>query len=247
MIRQSTKFFVLSIILIITLNFKAAAQLSHQPSPGERAVLTKIITAITNILDQFGDKDWDKTSDFYNPDLYVEDDSSVPIDIDQDFNRIYLLNENSDRYLKFVKPLTDQVNERINKKIYDSVTEGLQKQIRRLSSIAVVVFINRQSLPFIPGYGHCDTVNVKDAAFACRVNSSLTASGIPGASYWLGFGNWDSGSWNKDQNEYRFHFSHPAHTPFVENAVIVITGAEDRISELLHSIDWSRIKMALTF
>jgi hypothetical protein len=39
---------------------------------------------------------------------------------------------------------------------------------------------------------------------------------------------------------------HPPNSPFIENIEIRIYGADDRIQELLHKIDWKQINAALT-
>ncbi len=48
------------------------------------------------------------------------------------------------------------------------------------------------------------------------------------------------------QNSDRFHFVHPPQTPFVENMVITISGAEDLIKALLDKTDWIKIANSLT-
>jgi hypothetical protein len=67
-----------------------------------------------------------------------------------------------------------------------------------------------------------------------------------GVAYVLFFSNGRTGKWDETNGVYRNAFVHPPNSPFIENLEIRIYGADDRIKELLHKIDWKQVNAALT-
>jgi hypothetical protein len=67
-----------------------------------------------------------------------------------------------------------------------------------------------------------------------------------GSAYVLVFGNWQTAKWDAGNKWYRFHFAHPQNTPYIENIVIQIFGADDRIKKLLKTIDWNMANEGMT-
>ena len=222
------------------------AQGDIKPSMEQSMVLNKAITVIQKVLDQFDSKEWDRTTDFFDGNVSIDEDSQVPLRIREDFNRIYQVNDESDRFRNVLKPLMEKLAERTRKKIYDSITSAMTLQVRDLSYIAVDVDINREFVPFYPGDTQCIPLNIKGAKLSCKVPFGVAGPDMKGSSCWIVFGNWDAAIWNMETHQYRFPFAHPAHTPFIENMVVMISGADDRILEMLKSINWEQMNAGLT-
>ena len=67
-----------------------------------------------------------------------------------------------------------------------------------------------------------------------------------GVAYVLFFSNGRTGRWDETNSVYRNVFIHKPGTPYIENLEIRIYGAEDRIKQLLRTIDWKQVNAALT-
>jgi hypothetical protein len=67
-----------------------------------------------------------------------------------------------------------------------------------------------------------------------------------GVAYVLFFSNGRKGRWEEVNDVYRNFFIHKPGTPFIENIEVRIFGSEDRIKELLRTVDWNQVNAALT-
>ena len=214
---------------------RAAAQL-HEPTSAEHRVLDPAIAAITRLLDQFGDDDWQKSNDLFGGDVLVSNDPDVPLDIDQNFERTYSVRQGSHRWQTVMEPLVRQLQQLTQGGDY-AAQRRVGGKIRSLSGVTVDVYINRADFGVdttVPGLTH---VTVKGASLALR---SPPDSGFEtqGPTYAIGFGAW--------RGDGPFHFVHGPRTPWIENIVVIVKGADDRIQELLTRIDWAALNGVLT-
>ena len=218
------------------------AQSVVEPDAAQKKVLDNAIPKIIQVLDQFNGSDWELASDFYNGTPLVGLSSSVPLDIDQNFERVYKAKENSGRSNKLLKPLFDRINELMKKQPipYDSVT-ALGDQVKALSGVTVYVYINRPSLDISPN-PRAD-LKIPGVAIAQKAPGEYFQSDKR-YSYWLCFGNWQTAK--AGDGRISFKFTHPKHTPYIENIVVIFFGADDRVEELLKKVDWSVLNAALT-
>ncbi len=232
------KIFACTLIILLSATLRLSAQL-RDPNPEEKKVLDKAASFIVAALDQFNSNDWEKTNDYYTGELLVNEKPYVPIDINCNFEREYQVRLNSDRYNNKLKMLVDKINEATASQDYPTALQ-VGKQYRALSQLSVYAYINysraevtesgvtRLDVPGVPyayhtGHGHYGNFTT---------------------SYWLLFGNWAAA--RHDQDGLGFHFTHQRQTPYIENVVIIIQGADDRIAELLKTVDWSQMQHALT-
>jgi len=209
----------------------------RDPSPEEKKALDKVVPVIEDILDHFNSNDWDKAQDYYNNDIAVNPNPDVPLDINCNFEREYKVKMNSDRYNSLIKPLVDKIMDASQKGDYQT-TLSLGKQNELLSRFTVDVYINRKIAEVTGKRSKKITVNGVPYAYHLDEDSNTPAR------YCLLFGNWATAR----PNEYGlgFHFIHPHKTPFIENVAFIIQGADDRVQQLLKTINWSEVQNALT-
>ena len=258
------KFLLCAAITIVLLN-NLFAQSVKEPSPAEKKLLHKSIVIIQSVLDQFGNNDWTLDQDWYNIDPLVPTDykDNGPIGIDQNFERDYVVNQNSKRFNEIIKPLyeksqalEDKVVAKIKKyennpspqaeKEYekkDPLTDSLDalnNKLEELNELHVYAYINNLYIKGKPVKG----LSIPGAAMVTKLNGGHFAPDFF-KSYYIAFGNWKDAEWSTDEKAYYYKFKDTA-KPSIQNLVIIMTGAQDRMKELMHKIDWSVLNKALT-
>jgi len=207
----------------------------HEPTAAEHRVLDPAIATINQLLDRFGDDDWEKTNDLFGGEVLVSDDPDVPLDIDQNFERTYSVRHDSHRWHALIEPLMQQLQQLLGGQDYEA-QRRIGGKIRSLSDVTVDVYVNRADFAVdttVPGTAR---VTVPGASLAYRAPpDSGFESQEP--TYTIGFGNWRA---------QRFGFVHRPRTPYIENVVVALKGADDRIHELLTHIDWKVLNGELT-
>ena len=222
--------------------FKSNAQSVRIPNEAESAAVNRVAAAITGAFNNFDGDDWEKMQDYFSvPSVTIH--PSVPIDIDQNFERDYQLKEKSPTFNKLIMPLIDKMNNYMNQKKYDSV-QALGKKISAMSKFTAYAYVNRQSVNIHPGDKNLTPVDLTGCDYACKANEDQYSNETK--TYWILFGNWKNAQWNEDNQWLRFHFTHPANSPYIENVVVLIIGDNDYIKQVIQKTDWIKIKNALT-
>jgi hypothetical protein len=252
-------FFIISFIFIYST--LRCAQSVRKPNAAEKKVFDKAIPIIQSVLDKFGNNDWTLDQDWYNGDPLVptDYDDKGPIGIDQNFERDYVVNQNSKRFNKIIKPLYDKAqvlsdkvvakmkeyeknppknNEMVKDPLSDSL-DALNNKLQELNELHVYAYINRAN---ISGRPYTD-MKVKGCAMVTKTNEGYMANDYF-KSYYIAFGDWKSAKWNADDDLYDFKFK-DTKTPSIQNIVIIMTGARDRMKELMNKIDWSVLNKAI--
>lgn len=114
---------------------------------------------------------------------------------------------------------------------------------KKLNRVTVQARINVLNLPVTPHPGHGRELHVPGAAFAFHVKNYKYDSGT---SVVLLFGNWKAARWNVSEGAYHYHFIHKTHAPVIENIVVQLDGSEDRVEQLLKTVDWKKVNEGLT-
>jgi hypothetical protein len=140
-----------------------------------------------------------------------------------------------------IKPLQEKIEDAMQKGD-NELALSVGKQFRALSEITVYAYVNRYDLNFNPHSGKVVPMQVKGVPYSYKVSQDQYGNKANG--YWLLFGNWATAKAGEDIQYY--HFIHPKKTPYVENVAVLVFGADDRIKELLSSVDWAAIQKALT-
>jgi hypothetical protein len=209
------------------------------PTTAEKQVLEKYEGVINKILDQFQSDDWDE-----NVDHAVSEDASVapnrgrPLDVDEMFQRTYRVRNGSDRWNRVVGPQMAKLQEEPDMARKMAIGQALQA----LNAVEVEVHFNSAVSIDAPPPGSKTYIQVPGTAMAYHATTNPFNHG---SAYVLLFGNWQGAKWDADNTAYPFHFAHPQNTPFIENVVIQIYGADDRIQELLKKIDWNVVNTGL--
>lgn|SRR6185437_8640128 len=231
----------LAIALVLLLSAPGLKAQLRDATPAEQHVLDKAVAVITRTLDQFNSNDWDKTQDYYSGEIAVNPRPAVPLDIDNNFERQYMVRVNSDRYDRLIKPIVEKISDAMQQN-NTALVLSLGKQNKALVSLRVDVYINRQNLDFNLHGKDVFPLHITGTAYGYKVKGG--ENGNEGNSYWLLFGNWAAARPN--QYGMGFSFVYPKKTPYIENIAMVIQGADDRINELLNNVDWQAMNNALT-
>jgi hypothetical protein len=218
----------------------ASAAPLRKPNAAEQQVLQKYRDAINKLLDQFQSDDWDENVDFaVDDDVNVHPDSGRPLDVDELMQRTYRVRYQSERFNKLILPVLTKVQEEP-----DPFKKGeIAKPVQELNSLQVEVHFNIENLGINPAPGSNHDLHIPGAAMAYKISDNALSHG---SAYVLAFGNWQPLKWDADHGWYHFRFAHPQNTPYIENIEIRIFGADDRIQELFHTIDWNQVNAALT-
>jgi hypothetical protein len=210
------------------------------PTPAEQQTLQKYEAVINKILDQFQGDDWDENVDYsVGDDVSVGANPGCPLDVDQMFQRTYHVRNGSERWNRVVMPQMEKLQSEsdMSKKM------AIGKALQALTSVEVEVHFNSAVSIDAPPPGSKGYFQVPGAAMAYHATTNPFNHG---SAYVLLFGNWQGLKWDADNSAYHFHYAHPQNTPFIENVVIQIYGADDRIQELLNKIDWNSVNAGIT-
>ena len=229
------------LLLLLFISTKILNAQVANATAAEKKVLDKAIPLIIQTLDQFNNGDWELTQDFYGGDILVNQKPDVPLDINQNFEREYRVKYNSYRYNTLLKPTQDKIKEALDKGDMNQV-QKLSGENRKYMSFTVDVYINRKIAAITPGETGTILTQVKGTDLCYHTNKDQYENETN--TYFLLFGNWK----NAKNGQYGLHYTfvHPTKTPYIENIVIILKGADDYIQHLLKTVDWSPLQNALT-
>src|SRR6185437_13485623 len=218
----------------------AVAEL-RSPTAAEKAALDKYLAAVNPVLDQFQGDDWDENVDYSldNP-MVNTNDPGVPLDIDELTQRTYTVRNGSQRFNEKIAPSMQQLLDPAGNM---SAKQKIGQQVQSLMRVQVQMHFNRANLAFEPTPSNNHDLHIPGAAFAYKIEDSAFGHGT---AYILAFGDWNNSKCDAALGCYHFHFAHPQNTPYIENIEVRIYGADDRIQQLLHSINWNALNNGLT-
>jgi hypothetical protein len=234
-----TRLHLAAVCFLIAAVAVAVAEL-RSPTAAEKAALDKYLAALNPVLDQFQGDDWDENVEYSLDDPQVNtNDPGVPLDINERTQRTYTVRNGSQRFNEKIAPSMQQLmsSSDMNAKV------KIGQQVQSLMRVQVQVHFNRANLGFEPAPANNHDLHIPGAAFAYKIDDSAFGHGT---AYILAFGNWNNSKWDAEHGWYHFHFAHPQNTPYIENIEVRIYGADDRIQQLLHSIDWNALNNGLT-
>lgn len=225
------------------------------PTPQERKVLDHYSNVIEKVLAQFRDDDWEENVDHSLASVEVNPNSDHSLDLNAIVQRTYDVRGSSDRYKEQILPLVKQM---VQSQDLDDKT-ALNQQIQDLMHVQVQVRLNQPHIAVVPvpestspdaqnsnatnSESQNNDLQIPGTAFAYKINNTGYASGT---AFVLFFGDRKALTWNPQHNWFDYKFAHPAGAAFIENVEFQIYGADDRIQQLLHAIDWQEVNSALT-
>ena len=227
--------------ILLALLAPAHAEL-RPPTAAEKAALDKYRAVINQILDQCRSDDWDEQVDYeVGDDVNVAPNTGRPLDVNEMFQRSYNVRPGSPRYASKILPTFQKLQETQD----ISEKQRLGKELQKFMHLRVEVHFNVTNVGDInPPPGQNADLKISGTAFAYKTKNNVT-NPDSGAAI-LAFGNWGPLKWDAEHGWFHFHFVHPVNSPYIENVVINVYGAPDRIDELLHSIDWTKVNDAMT-
>ena len=208
-------------------------------TPDDEKVVAKYTTVMNKVLDQFRSPDWDETIDATIAHPMANSMDDRPLDIDEDLIRTYTVRRDSKRYQTLIAPRLQKVAQ-----LKDASQRDLERaQAEDLMHLQVQVHFNMLVVPMITAPNPKKDPKIPGATFVHQDRDNPFSHGV---AYVLFFSNGKTGKWDETNAVYRSVFVHKPNTPYIENLEIRIYGAEDRIKQLLRTIDWKQVNSALT-
>ncbi len=225
--------FLAFLVLVSTgcLLLSVAALDFRPPTPEEQKVLTRCSRTIDKILAQFQDDDWEENVDHSIANAEVNPNSDQPLTIDSIVQRTYDVRGSSERYKEMVLPLVKQM---VQSTDLDEKKE-LNQQIQDLMHVQVQVRLNRARIPVVPTPQENQDLQIEGAALAYKIRNDAYSSG---SAYVLLFGDRKALEWDPEHNAFHYKFAHTGGAPVIVNVEFRVYGADDRIQQLLHTLDW---------
>ena len=209
------------------------------PTPRERKVLERYSRVIDKILAQFEDDTWQENVDQSMDNVEVDPNSEFPLHVNAFVQRTYLMRHTSPRYNKMVLPLVKQM-------VLTSDLEQkreLNQKVLDLTRVQVQVRLNQPHIAVIPKPEENHNLYIPGTALAYKISNSRF---FTGSGYVLLFGDPKALTWNSYHNWFDYKFMYGGNAASLENVEFLITGAEDRIQQLLQTVDWKQVNSALT-
>src|SRR5215831_1621043 len=233
----------------------AAAQSRRDPTPAEAQVLARFTGAIVSTVQPFADGNWQVRGGTLSEDAGQQSiamHAKVPLDDCVGGDRTWGVRENSPLFNTRILPLYERI-----KTLADTMTAKygagqdasaerqemarLNQQVKSSNEVTMDVCGNSPGIAaaaLAPGQP-----SLLPSVAAHKVAPEVCGGGV-GGCYVLAYGDWKSARLNASRDRYDFHFAHPAGSPYLENIVIQLKGADDRIQEMLKA-DWARVGAAL--
>jgi len=211
----------------------------RKPTPAEEKAVAKYNQVMNKVLDQFRSPDWDEHIDaaIEHPQINIMDDR--PFDIDEVLRRTYELRHTSKRYQTIIAPGLQKLSQ-----IKDATQKDLQRaKLEDMQHLQVQAHFNQWVVPLITPPDPRHDPKIPGATFVHQDRDNPFNHGV---AYVLFFSSGKPGKWDDTNSVYRNVFVHKPNTPYIENVEIRIYGAEDRIKELLRTINWKQVNLALT-
>lgn len=248
--RTAPRAAVAAVVLAGTVVATVHGQSAHALTPAERVVVGKFVGVLEPLLDRFGNENWKKTSDFYT-DLDHTTASihpSVPIDLHENFERTYKVPEDSPRFQTLMMPLVERLQKLDVMDAANAPTfKRLSDRFHALQEVTVHVQANRWGLQADWAQVGTPSLPIAGPAIAHDVTGNDCGDDRE-KCYVMAFGNWGNAIRHGTGKgaSLQFKFANPPDTPHIENAVIYVRGADDRIQELFKTLDWTKINDGLS-
>jgi hypothetical protein len=227
-------------------NIFTHAQSSRQPTDAEKKAINKAVHIITPMIDSFENDEWKKEAggaddeDNYSIQTHPDVAMSVAPFNEWDFT----VRQGSPIWNTSIQPYlnkTEQTNFSDPQAVATLQKEGAK--VKALQHIYVEIHVNDKSIPGRPN----NSIPTAGVTYAYKQTpGAFTGTDHNLPSYVLVFGNWKNAVFNNSFNASQFHFAHAFGTPYIENIVIIMSGNEARIKELITTLNWNEINNALT-
>lgn len=231
------------------------AQSNGSPKPLEKQAIDKAVRTITPLIEGFGNENWQKSSGGADSpgDYSVQKKPDVPIGTAPFNDWHFTVKQGSALSDTTITPLLTALQHQpaalTDKKAMDAC-DSINKRLENTRDIFVEVHLNEKSLPVKSVRKDRGRLNIPGCYFAYKQPSGklIGTDRNLQTTYVPAFGNWDNTNLRHYSNieAYEFHFIHPSSSPYIENIVIILSGNEDCIKQLISSVRWADVHKALT-
>lgn len=239
------------------------AQSDRDPTSQEKIAIDKVVNAVVPVINQFADNNWQMASggpdapEDYSVQKVPHPNNEVPIGVAPFNDWQFSVKQGSSLWNSLIKPYLDKLqnppSDILNDKKAMDEYNSMDIEYKNIKDIYVEVWVNDLNLPVKPVKNGKNDLKIPGCYFAYKQSSDPNK--LEGTdrelenSYVLAFGNWGTAklTYYSDVPYYNFHFLHPPGTPYIENLIMIISGNNNRIKELLQKIDWNKINAGLTF
>jgi len=229
------------LLLVLCVAQAGLAEKLRPANPAEEKVIARYNSVMTHILDQILTDDWqeDEGKRYTFDDVLVNSDSDRPLDVNCLLERSYNARPDSERFRKVLAPLMEKMEQESD--VQSKAKMGAQ--VQALMHLTVSVHFNRTNTSIAPAPSQNRDLGISGVDRTYKVHDDSLGHG---SAYVLLFGNWQTAKWDANNGWLHFVFTHPNGTPYIENIEIRLYGADDRIQEMLHTINWKQVNEAMT-
>jgi hypothetical protein len=231
----------IALLLILCLARAGMAEKLRPANPAEEKVIAQYSSVMTHILDQMLTDDWQEEEGkrYTFDDVLVNSEPDRPLDVNCLLERRYDARADSERFRRVLAPLMEKMEQQSDVE----AKARIGSQVQALMHLAVSVHFNRTNVGIDPALSQNRDLGIPGVDRTYKVRDDSFGHG---SAYVLLFGNWQRARWDADNGWLHFVFAHPNGTPYIENIEIRLYGADDRIQEMLHMIDWKQVNEAMT-
>ena len=229
---------VSAILFFVCLGAAQADPNNRAVTSAERALVDRFDRMLGAVLDQFRTDDWDETVNegIESPSAPVK--PLAPLQINEFLERTYDVRQGSARWNSLIEPK----NRAMGAAASPEAMARIGQQMQALMHVHVDAEFNVNAASIDPPLPGNPDLHLPGVAASYRVAhpNAYNESGVI-----LLFGRWRTAQWDAGNGAYRFTFVHPRGSLFIENIEVRIGGAQDRVDELLRSVDWRKVNDAL--
>jgi hypothetical protein len=240
--------------LMLLLQLSSFGQSDRAPDSQEKKAIDKAVAAVTSIITRFADTNWEKTGGGPEDpaDYAVQKKPNVPIGVAPFDEWHYSVRQGSPLWNSDIKVLLAALLKPPdpNDKKAMAAYEAADRKFKNEKDLFVEVHVNEKKLPVNPVPSSSINLKIPGCYFAYKQSPDklIGTDRNLESSFVLAFGNWGNTRVQHYGNitAYEFHFLHPPSTPYIENIVIILSGNQARIGQLLSTLHWDDINRGLT-
>ncbi len=228
--------FRLVVTAVLLTNLPAAWAQTRDLTPAERALVDRYSRVVGSLLDQFRSDDWVEKIDYTLDDPTTAVKPETPLQAGL-LEHTYNARPGSQRWNALIQPYA---------KIVTGGTASPQAMAQAGKMMQPLMHVHVSA-----------TFNVRFSALDFEHDTELKIAGVtralsdphptayaePGVV--LLFSGGSAGRWVKADGGLRFDFANPPGAVVIENVEIRISGAKDRIDELVRDLDWRPVDSVL--
>ena len=245
------KFFCNIILSIMAACFftSVQAQTLRNPNEAEKTVINKCVHATVPLLNSFENDVWEKQEGGADEekDYAVQIKPDVVMGVAPFNDWHFAVRQDSPLWTTVIQPYLDKgssLNFSDPQVVSAYQLEG--QKIKALKDIYIEVRVNEASYPRILAK---EKMHMPGAYYIFDQSSRNDFVGVDHnlPSFCLVFGDWTgAGTKTALNGGTEFHFRYPLNSPHIENMIIILSGNEERIKELLAHADWQKINDGLS-